>query len=173
MKVLLTGIAGTGKSTITKALSERGFNSMDLHDVPGLFYWQKRDTKERIGYTQVHSKEWFDTVDRLCDIDKLKEIISNNDDIIVAGTAGGNQTEYFPLFDKVILLQCSADTIIHRMKTRNNKSGFGKTKAEQEDNIEWQSEFDPLVLSYGAIPVNTEGDLNDVLDKIIHIIKAS
>jgi broad-specificity NMP kinase len=34
MKILITGIAGTGKSTIVKALNEKGIVSLDLHDVP-------------------------------------------------------------------------------------------------------------------------------------------
>jgi hypothetical protein len=57
------------------------------------------------------------------------------------------------------------------MQTRTNKSGYGKTKAEQDDNIEWQKEFDPLLLSEGAIPVSTEGNIDDVVDRIIALIR--
>ncbi|MFH0806135.1 MAG: AAA family ATPase [Candidatus Brennerbacteria bacterium] len=170
MKVLITGVAGTGKSAIVKALNERGIFSIDLHDVPDLCFWQDKKTKEKVEYAPVHSREWFDTVDRLCDLDQLKGILGQHDNIIVAGTASGNQTEYFPLFDKVILLQCDPKTLIYRLQTRTNKSGFGKTKAEQDDNTEWQKEFDPLVLSHGAIPVKTEGDLNKTVDKILKVI---
>ena len=172
MKVLLTGIAGTGKSTIVSVLNERGIFSLDLHDIPGLFFWQNKETKERVEYTPVESREWFDTVDRLCDIPKLKEILSQYKDIVMAGTAGGsNQEEFLSLFDKIILLQANPQTLVNRMKTRINKSGYGKTKAEQDDNTEWQKDFDPKILSYGAIPVSTEGELNDIVDKIIVLIK--
>lgn len=173
MKVLITGIAGTGKSTIVKALNEKGIASIDLHDVPGLFFWQDKKTKERVEYVPTQSREWFDTVDRLCDIGRLKKILDQKQDIVMAGTVGGNQAEYIALFDTVILLQSDPQTLIHRMKTRTNKSGYGKTKAEQEDNIEWQKEFDPLLLSLGAIPVDTNGELNDVVDKIITLIKST
>jgi broad-specificity NMP kinase len=171
MKVLITGIAGTGKSTIVKALNERGVNSIDLHDVPELMFWQDKVTKNRVQYTPIHSRDWFDTVDRFCDISKLKDILNESENIVVAGTAGDNQAEYFPLFDKIILLQCSPETLIYRMETRVNKSGYGKTKAEQEDNIAWQKEFDPEVLSHGAIPVDTGGSLDDAVDKIISLIQ--
>lgn len=56
------------------------------------------------------------------------------------------------------------------MQTRANKSGYGKTKAEQEDNVEWQKEYDPLLISYVAIPVNTAGSLDEVTDEIIKVI---
>jgi len=171
MKILITGVAGTGKSTIVKALDQRGISSIDLHDVPGLFFWQDKETKEKVEYAPVQSREWFDKVDRFCDVSRLKGILDQHNDIVMAGTISGNQEEYYALFDKLILLQCSPQTLIHRMETRINKSGYGKTKAEQEDNIAWQKEFEPLLLSRGAIPVNTEGNLDEVVDEIIKIIK--
>ena len=172
MKILITGIAGTGKSTIVKALNERGIVAIDLHDVPDLFFWQDKITEEKIEYTPVHSKEWFDTVDRLCDIGRLKEMVSQYDDIVMAGTTSGrNHKDFLSLFDKIILLQTDPQTIVYRMQTRTNKSGYGKTRAEQEDNIEWQKEYDSLLILFGAIPVDTKGKLEDVVDKIIEIIK--
>lgn len=172
MKTLITGIAGTGKSTIVKALNEEGISAIDLHDVPGLFFWQNKKTKEKVEYTPVVSREWFDTVDRLCNINRLKKMLDQYDDIIMAGTtSGSNQEEFLSLFDKVILLQSSPETLVHRLETRTNKSGYGKTKAEQEDNIEWQKEFDPQLLSYGAIPISTEGEIGYVIRKIIEVVK--
>ena len=170
MKVLITGVAGTGKSTIVKALNDRGTFSIDLHDVPALMFWQDKVTGERVTYTPIHSHDWFNTVNRICDVSKLKQILNEREDIIVAGTAGDNQEEYFPLFDKIILLQSSPQTLIQRMETRVNKSGYGKTETEQEDNIEWQKEFDPLVLSKGAIPISTEGELSETVNQIIKVI---
>jgi dephospho-CoA kinase len=173
MKILITGIAGTGKTTITKALNERGVFSIDLHAIPGLFFWQNKETKEIVEYSPVHSKDWFDIMERLCNIGMLKEMLAQYTDVIMAGTtSGSNQEEFLSLFDKIILLQSDPKIIVHRMKTRTNVSGYGKTEAEQEDNIEWQLEFDPKLLSMGAIPVNTEGTINDVVEKIIEISKS-
>src|SRR6266481_7275258 len=157
MKILLTGIAGTGKSTITKALSERGITAIDLHDLPNPFLWQDKITKEKIEYTPGRPKEWFNNVDRLCNIDKLKEILLQYSNVLMAGTtSGSNQKEFLSLFDKVILLQADSEILVRRMQTRTNKSGYGKSKGEQEDNIEWQKEYDLLLLSLGAIPVDTK-----------------
>jgi broad-specificity NMP kinase len=171
MKVLLTGVAGTGKSTIINSLNEKGLVAIDLHDIPGLFFWQDKITKEKVPYSPVQLREWFDNVDRLCDIDTLKEILDQYQDVVMAGTtSGSNQKEFLSLFDKVILLQANPQTLVDRMETRTNKSGYGKTKAEQEDNVEWQKEFEPLLLSYGAIPVSTEEELDDVVDRVITVL---
>ena len=168
MTILLTGVAGTGKSTLAKALRERGFFTVDFSEAPGMCFWQDSATKEKVIYSPVHSREWFQNKAFICDIEKLKEIINKQDDIIMTGVASGNQTEYFPLFDKVILLQCNPETSVYRMQTRN--TAYGKTKAEQDDMIEWQKEFNPLLLSQGAIPVSTEGELETVVDKIVALI---
>jgi len=169
MKILITGIAGTGKSTIVNALKDRGVTAIDLHDVQDLFCWKNIKTGKLIEYSPVQSTEWFEENGRFCNRDKLKEILNQYDDVIAAGTASEEQKEFISYFDKVILLQCDIDTVIHRMKTRNNKSGYGKTKAEQEDNIKWQDEFDSLLISLGAVPVDTSGNLDDVVTKIISL----
>jgi len=120
MKILITGIAGTGKSTIAKALNGKGIEAVDLHDVPGVFFWQDKKTGVAIEYAPVHSKDWFDTVDRLCDIKKVKEMFEQNPAVVMVGsTSGSNQNEFFSLFDKIILLQSNPDTLVHRMQTED------------------------------------------------------
>ena len=75
MKILITGVGGTGKSTITKALNEKGVATLDLHDIPELFFLQNKETKERVIYTpSTASKDWYDATERFCDLDKLKEV---------------------------------------------------------------------------------------------------
>lgn len=171
MTVLLTGIAGTGKSTLTKNLNDKGIQAIDLHDIPGVFVWKNITTRETIEYHPSNPHTWFETADRVCDIERLEQVMNENPTAIFAGSTGGsNLREFLSKFDTVILLQCNPETIRHRMKTRTNKSGFGKTKEEQDDNIDWQREFDSELLSLGAIPVNTEGVIDDVIQKITSLI---
>ena len=170
MKILITGVAGTGKSTMSKNLKEKGFFAMDFSEVQGMCFWQDKNTKEKVDWSPIQSREWFTNKERICDLEKLKEVLSQHKDIIMSGVASGNQTAYLPFFDKVILLQCNPETFVYRMQTRT--APYGKTKAEQEEVIEWQKEFDPLILSYGAIPISTEGELNKTIDKVIAQITA-
>lgn len=165
MKVLITGVSGTGKSTISKALRERGLTAIDFSDIRGMCFWKDLKTNEKVQYSPIQSPDWFENRDYFCDLDRLKEVLSQHENLIMTGVTSGNIAEYLPLFDKVILLQCQPETFTHRMATR--VAIFGKTQAERDDVIEWQKEFDPLLLSHGAIPINTEGELDDVVDKIV------
>ena len=168
MKILITGVAGTGKSAINKALNERGISSMDFSDIPDLCYWCNKITKGKIEYFPVSDIKWFDLHERICDIKKLKKVLDRYENLVITGIANGNQTEYFNLFDKILLLQCSPETLIHRMRTR--KTLWGKTEAERNYTIKWQKVFDSECLLLGVIPVNTEGSLETVIKKIISMI---
>jgi broad-specificity NMP kinase len=167
MKILITGVAGTGKSTISKELNRRGITSIDFSDVSGMCYWRDKITKEKTEYPITSDFNWFDSHERICNVERLKEILDEHKDLIITGIAG-NQTEYFNLFDKILLLQCNPETITQRMQTR--ESPWGKTKVEQDYTLKWQKIFDPLCLSIGLTPVNTEGSLDEVVDRIISMV---
>ena len=72
MKILITGVPGTGKSTISKTLNERGITSIDFSDVPDLCCWCNKITKEKIKYSPVKDIKWLDKHERICDLEKLK-----------------------------------------------------------------------------------------------------
>ena len=163
MKVFITGVAGTGKSTISKELNKRGVFSIDFSDHPEFRYWRDRTTKQKVEYAAANDKTWFDRNESVCDFDKLKEVLDQHENIVITGVATG--TEHLSLFDKVLLLQSSPETIIHRLETRDRV--FGKTKAEQDHVLEWQKEFDPELLAHGAISINTEESLSVVVDKVL------
>jgi len=166
MKVFITGVAGTGKSTISKALNEKGITSIDFSDNPGFQYWRNKITKEKVKYIPTDDVNWFYQNESLCDFDKLQELLNKYKDLVVTGVATG--TGHLKLFDRVLLLQCEPQTLISRMETRERM--FGKTKAEQDHVLEWQKKFDPELISFGAIPVNTEGTLDTVVDKIMFLL---
>lgn len=166
MKILITGVAGTGKSTISKELKKRGINAIDFSDIPDLCSWRDKTTKKEVKYLPpIEDRKWFDSNERICDLNKLKNILDKYKDIIIAGIASGNQTEYLKFFDKVLLLQCNPETFINRMN--NRVPIFGKTDAERNFVVDWQKELDPILLSYGAIPINTEGTIDPVMEKIM------
>ena len=163
MKVFITGVAGTGKSTIAKALTECGITTVDFSDYPALRYWRNKITKEKSEYSPNNDISWFDDHECVCDLDELKKLFVRHENLVITGVVTG--TEALDFFDKVILLQSSQETIRQRMETRNRI--FGKKKEEQDNVIAWREEFDRMILSHGAMPISTEIALEEVVEKII------
>lgn len=44
--ILITGISGTGKTTIVEELKKKGYNSYSIEDVHGLFDMYHKETKK-------------------------------------------------------------------------------------------------------------------------------
>ena len=83
MKVLITGVCGTGKSTISKALKDRGIISVDFSDIQGMCYWKNLKTKEKVPYSPIESLDWFDNKNYFCDLNKLKKILAQHENIVI------------------------------------------------------------------------------------------
>jgi broad-specificity NMP kinase len=167
MKILITGVAGTGKSTLSNLLNTEGIISIDVSAVPNLCYWREKTTHNKIEFGKERNEKWFELNERICDPAYLSTIINNYSNIVLCGSFS-NIFELLYLFDKVILLQCNYDELIVRLRRRN--SDFGKTIIEQNIIKKWQKVFDPQMLSFGAIHLNTNAPIKIVLENIIHQI---
>lgn len=165
MKILITGVAGTGKSTISNYLNNKGIISVDTSKISNLCYWRDKTTHNKVEFAKKPNDKWFELNERICDPEYLITITNKYN--IFCGTFS-NIFDLFYLFEKVILLQCDYDELLVRLKKRH--SDYGKTKTEQIIVKKWQKVFDPKMISLGAIPVNTNAPLNIVMENIIYQI---
>jgi broad-specificity NMP kinase len=166
-KYFITGIAGTGKSTVGAEFRKLGYEVYDIDAVEGLCHWKNKVTGIEAKYNTGVGKEWLEAHDWVCDIEKLKSLLGENPDktTIIAGIAY-NQADFLNLFDKVFLLHCSPEVFIERLNTRNDGNNFGKDKSEQEQIISWYDDFETRMKNLGAIPVSTERSLEEIVGDI-------
>lgn len=163
----ITGIAGTGKSTLASELRKYNITTYDIDKVKGLCHWQHKETKLKAKYFTGVGKEWIDAHEWICDLEMLKEILKRHpgSDVVVFGIAS-NQEDYLKLFDKVFLLCCSEETFINRLNTRNEGNNFAKDKSEQEQILSWYKDFQNRMIKIGAISINTDEPLKKVVTRI-------
>jgi len=172
MKVFVAGGSGVGKSTVAGELNNRGFNTIDVDHVPGLCSWVNKETREKVNSSNIDSidDDFMEQHNYECDIEMLKSMLGESDDLIfVFGNVGDNSL-LLPFFEKVFLLQCLPETRLERLKTRATNS-FGKNKTVHQRILDWTKILDKLMLDAGAIPISTEGAIEEVVDKIIDEVK--
>lgn len=167
-KIYVTGIAGTGKSTLANVLKERGFNTIDVDHVQDMCSWVSKETGEK-AFVPDPDNKFIDEHDYKCDMSVLEKLMGQFEDhVFVFGSVGDN-SDFIPLFDTLILLQCEPETLIYRLQNRDTNV-FGKVEEVQSRMLEWKKKFDKLTLKAGAVSISTETDIEAVADEVIRLV---
>lgn len=123
-RVLLTGMSGTGKSSVTAQLLARGYTAIDTDDGWGEL---QPDGRQR----------WRE--------DAISALLAR-EDVPVLFVAGceENMAAFLPQFDHVVLLTAPVETLLERLATRTNIS-FGKAPEELRRFLADVREVEPLL----------------------------
>lgn len=163
----VTGVSGTGKSTVTKELNKRGIMAIDQDSKEyGLCSWKHNETMRDAKFEYGIGKKFLEANDWYCDIEKLKKILSDNEKISFVCGVSANQGQYLNLFDKIFLLQCSSNVLVKRIDGREDHQ-FGKHPSEKEHILNWYKDFEENLISKGAITINNDNSINFVVDEIL------
>ncbi len=167
-KIYITGVSGTGKTTLAKLLIKRGINAYSIDEIPGLCHWVNKINSQVVDHEAKLDRAFINSHSWICDIKQLKNLISQQGLVVVLGLAD-NQNEFLPLFDKVILLQCRPETFLKRIIERKDNV-FGQDETSQEYLRDFYKKFENKVLKNGAATINVEESIGNVIDKVIRKI---
>jgi len=101
----------------------------------------------------------------VCDQQRLEKLIIDKKGVVVLGITE-NQNNFIPLFNTLILLQCKPEVFIERINNRKDND-FGKDKTVQDFLLHTYKQFESSMLEKGAISINTDCPLNEVVGAII------
>jgi len=151
-KVLVTGMSGTGKSTVLAELARRGFEVVETDDAPWS-EWSEADG----GYV------WRE--------DLVEELLSRDDDgtLYVSGTVS-NQGSFYPRFDAVVLLSAPVDVLLGRIDARTTND-YGKTAEERALILSHVAEIEPLLRATCADEIDATQPLDDVVAQLVEIAR--
>lgn len=166
MKYLLTGIPGTGKSTIGKILEYYGFKFVDSDDEPNLAGWVNSKTGERADRVLNADAQWYEDHSWNLDLVKLKSILahySNGPESIVVCGMATNLVDSFELYDRVILLVGDYSIIEQRLLSRSDDPDPESIKAI----FSWAKSFEENAKNAGAITVDASASAEQVAMQVM------
>ena len=109
-RVLLTGMSGTGKSSVLAELRARGFKTVDTDDGG---WTEQVEVAANAGSAPAMEWLWRE--------DLMARLLSTEDaDVLFVSGAARNQTKFYPRFDHIVLLTAPVPVMIERLTRRTN-----------------------------------------------------
>jgi broad-specificity NMP kinase len=153
-RVLVTGMSGTGKSTVLERLAALGYKTVDTD------------------YGDWH--EWIDGPDGRESVwreERMRDLLSTEDAelLFVSGTVS-NQGKFYPRFDHVVLLSAPAPVIVERLATRTTNP-YGKRPEELAEVLGYVATVEPLLRRRATLEVDTSAPVDRVVAAILaHVL---
>ncbi|HET9661142.1 MAG TPA: AAA family ATPase [Thermomicrobiales bacterium] len=161
MRVLITGMSGAGKSTVTAELTRRGYPAVDL-DSPAYSHLVPAKEGEQTGIGGGMDWVWNESlVAGLLD--------TAGDEPLFLSGCSPNQGQFAGRFDHVILLTAPTETIRDRLANRTTND-FGKSPAELANTLVLIGEIEPLLRRSADLVIDTTAPLDDVVRRVMDTV---
>jgi len=166
-RILVTGVSGTGKTTLSRELKRMGYAAYDIENIKGLYTLVDRKTRNPVLNHDNQDVEKVRRVDWFCDIRKIQKLIaSEKSELSFYCGFAHNLHEISPFFDRIFMLSASKKTIYKRLATRTS-SDFGRNKDVRNLILRSKSKEEKKLRQLGAVPVRTTGDVRQTARTVV------
>lgn len=147
--ILVTGMSGTGKSSVLAELARRGHTAVDT-DYDG---WTE--------LTEDNGWNWRE--------DRIEALLAEHAEgaLFVSGTVS-NQGKFYPKFHAIVLLSAPLEIILERVRSRTTNP-YGKTPEEYEEIIQYFNTVEPLLRAGATFEIDTRKPLEQVAAELERI----
>ena len=150
-RVLITGMSGTGKSSLIAELAVLGYKAVDTDAG-----WCEPQPDGR--------QLWRE--------DAIQALLATEDtDVLFVTGCEENQVKFHPEFDHIILLTAPVEILTQRLATRTSNS-FGKSAEEYRRFLADLREVEPLLRAIADCEIDTTMPVSEVVRAILQAVGA-
>src|SRR5437763_5474078 len=153
MRVLVTGMSGTGKSTALVELEKRGYRVVDT---------DSRDWSEWI----PGADEWLWREDRMAAL-----LAENSEPALFVSGCMSNQGKFYDRVEAIVLLSAPAEVILERIERRTTND-YGKTARERDLILMHLETVEPRLRATATHEVDASRSLAEVVAELAAIAES-
>ena len=160
---LITGDAGSGKSTVAQVLARRGYRSYDTDNMPDVT--RLEDSTGRPAEWPEGPVDWSKYAWNWQEAGLQKLLIGARTAFVAAIVS--NQARFYSLFEEIFVLVVDKGTLRHRLLSRT-ENDYGKHPDELAGILSYHPMLERELLSApGAVAIDATKPLDAVVHEII------
>lgn len=148
-RVLITGMSGTGKTTLLDELSARGYPTVDT---------DYGDYYELVDGERLWRTERIEAL--------LRATAADSGQVLFVQGTTRNQGAFYPWFEHIVLLSAPIAVLIERLTTRTTNP-YGKDPTELAETLQYVQTVEPLLRSGATLEVVTTVAVSQVADTVL------
>jgi shikimate kinase len=155
-RILITGMSGTGKSSVLEELNRRGYVVIDA-DIDEWSEWRNVVSVDN----NTPQPDWIWREDKM----QAFLLQQHPSHVFISGCAP-NQGKFYPMFNHVVLFTAPLDVMLERIRTRHNNP-YGKSVEERNLIIHNTEVVVPILRSDCDLEIDTSRwTLPQIADKL-------
>jgi dephospho-CoA kinase len=162
-RVLITGMSGTGQSTLICELAARGYKAIDA-DSDEWSQWVEVSSSGIAGTPVKPDQDWVWREERSAAL-----LATEDADVLFVSGCAENMVKFFPQFDHIVLLSAPAEVIVERLATRTTND-YGKHPDEVARVLDLQQTVEPLLRKVAGYEIDTSAPLDQVVATVLRLV---
>ena len=163
-RILLTGLSGTGKSTLIAALAARGYKAVDADGDAFSRWGEPTSEADVVGPPVEAGRDWVWREDR------IQDLLSTEDtDVLFLAGCAENMGQFLPQFDQIVLLHAPVDVLVERLRTRTTNA-YGKRPDEVGRVLGQMETVEPLLRRAAGRELDTSAPLEEIVARVLALV---